>query len=109
MTKGTDVKCNGDSGGPFFTLTVSFEGNGSGSISDHFDIVGQDDPLELRQLQHGKWVLQSAVRSEHSSRAQTQADGASRFTGFTGACGGASTCLITMNGNKAVTATFVPQ
>jgi hypothetical protein len=33
--------------------------------------------------------------------------GTSRFTGWSGACGGASTCRLTLNGNRTVTANFV--
>ncbi len=79
----------------FYRLTVSKSGNGSGTVTSQ--------PLGIncgstcsRHFISGASVTLSASPASSSN-----------FTGWSGACSGTGSCILTMNSNKSVTANFV--
>jgi uncharacterized repeat protein (TIGR02543 family) len=71
-----------------FTLTVTCAGTGSGSVSPQ----GCGTTTNYNS---GANVTLTAAAAQESA-----------FTGWSGACSGSGSCLVTMNANKSVTATF---
>jgi hypothetical protein len=73
-----------------FTLSVSKTGNGTGSVTNV--PTGTSFPS-------GTTVVVTAVPATNST-----------FTGWSGSCSGsASSCTLTLNSNKSVTAEFTPK
>ena len=103
-----------------FTLTVSKAGSGSGTVTSEVvnAIVGSD--LELGDMSVGTGndvTADPAGISCGSDCSENYESGTvvsltampasgSTFAGWSGACTGIGTCLVTMDGDKAVTATF---
>ncbi len=103
-----------------FTLTVSKAGSGSGTVTSEVvnAIVGSD--LELGDMSVGTGndvTADPAGISCGSDCSENYESGTvvsltampasgSTFAGWSGACTGTGTCLVTMDGDKAVTATF---
>jgi prepilin-type N-terminal cleavage/methylation domain-containing protein len=75
-----------------YTLTVTKAGAGSGTVSG--------SGISCGSTCNSTYVDGSGVSLTAA------ASGGSTFAGWSGACSGTGTCNLTMNGNKAVTATF---
>jgi hypothetical protein len=76
------------------TLTVAKSGTGSGTVAS--SPAGIDcGSTCTRDFEHGTQLTLTAT-----------ADAGSTFAGWTGACGGAGACALTMDDAKAATATF---
>lgn len=88
--------CGGNGGqGPeptSFTLTVAKSGTGSGTVRGTNIDCGEDCTESLAQ---GTSVMLNATP-----------DSGSTFAGWGGACSGTTTCSVSMDSDKAVTATF---
>ena len=77
---------------PIYTLTITKTGTGSGTVTGTGISCGDDCTEDYL---NGTSVTLSA-----------KADSGSRFTGWSGACSGTSSCKVTLSAAKDVTATF---
>ena len=77
-----------------FTLTVSKAGSGSGTVSSSPAGISCGSACD-QDYEIGTTVTLTATAESDST-----------FEGWSGACSGTGTCLVTMNADKAVTATF---
>lgn len=80
-----------------FSLSVNKAGNGSGTVTSA--PVGIDCGSDCTETyDHGTTVTLTAAAATGSN-----------FTGWSGACTGSGTCIVTVDGIKSVTATFTLQ
>ena len=77
------------------TLTVTFAGAGSGTVTDTSAEINCTSTC-LGSYSPGTVVTLTATPSAGST-----------FLGWSGACSGTSTCVVTMNSAESVTATFI--
>jgi hypothetical protein len=82
------------SGAPVYTLSVNKTGNGSGVVSS--DPAG----IDCGTVCSADFVVGTLVTLN------SLADTGSAFSGWSGACSGAGSCVVTMNAAQSVTATF---
>lgn len=93
---GTFTFTRTDAPSAFFGLAVSKTGNGTGSISSNPAGIDCGATCELSVLEQTVVTLTA------------QADPDSIFSGWSGAgCSGTGTCVVTMDGAKSVTASFI--
>jgi uncharacterized repeat protein (TIGR01451 family) len=84
---------------PVFTLTAAKTGNGTGTVTSDPGING---PIDCGTSCSATYLSGTVVNVGENS------DASSLFAGWSGACSGTgSTCTITMDANKSVTANFV--
>ena len=81
---------------PTFTLTVSKAGAGSGTVTSSPSGINCGSICSASYASGQKVTLTATVAA------------GSVFVGWSGACSGTATCVVTMNGTKAVTAMFNP-
>jgi len=84
----------GGGGGPSFSLSVSKNGTGSGTVAS------SPAGITCGPTCSAPFNSNTVVTLNHS------ADSGSTFAGWGGACTGTGTCLVTMDAAKAVIATF---
>jgi hypothetical protein len=80
---------------PNFTLTVSLAGSGGGTVTSNKGGINCPETCSASFAQGTVVTLTAAANSS------------STFTGFSGPCTGAGTCVVTMNSNQTAVATFV--
>lgn len=80
-----------------YTLTISKTGDGTGTVSSSPSGISCGSTCSKSYTNNTKVTL----------TAQPAAD--SVFTGWSGACSGSSSCIITLSANKQVKATFTPK
>ena len=81
---------------PGYTLTVSKAGTGAGTVASY-----------PAGISCGADCIESYTSGTSVTLTASAASG-STFTGWSGACGGTSTCTVSMSAARAVTATFLP-
>ncbi len=84
------------------TLTVKFTGNGSGSVYSWQALLNCTSGSCTMGLSPGQTVTLNATPSAHTTFNTWR----STFAGWSGACHGTGPCILTMDGDKSVTATF---
>ncbi len=83
--------------GGTFALTVTEIGTGSGMVTDNFSQINCPAVSCASNYPEGTQVTLTAA-----------ATGSATFAGWSGACTGTSTCVVTMNSAQSVTASFAP-
>ena len=82
---------------PSFALTVATTGTGAGTVTSDAGGINCPGACSSTQVQGSKLTLSAAAGS------------GSRFAGWSGACTGTGTCVVTFDAAKAVIATFAAQ
>jgi len=82
---------------PSFALTVNTAGSGTGTVISDVGAINCPGACSSSQVQGSKMTLTAAATS------------GSRFSGWSGACTGTGTCVVTFDAAKTVTATFAAQ
>jgi hypothetical protein len=90
---------DGPATGPTYTLTISLNGSGSGTLVSYPGGIVCTNTLPT--VCTGTFPAGTAVYLEF------QSDTGSTFSGFSGACSGTS-CSVTMSGNQSVGVSFSP-